>query len=175
MQVTPNIALGGNSGIESVVVLCNHLQRLLQEGGAAKAKPSAAALDAAFAAYQGERLKRMQDILAVSSLITKVQAWDTPWHRFMATWLLPLQADRTTADQMSEIIRKGPKLDYVESKGFHTGRVPFDDEKAAGRGKGLAGAGAPISSLFLLLRSLGALAAFFVVWQGTRLALAANI
>jgi hypothetical protein len=175
-QVTPNIALGGNSGIESVVVLCNHLQRLLQEGGASGTKPTDAALHAAFAAYQGERLKRMQDILAISSLITKVQAWDTPWHRFMATWLLPLQADRTTADQMSEIIKKGPKLEYVESKGFYTGRVPFDDEKAAGRGKGLkAAAGEPISSLFLLLRSLGALAAFFVVWQGTRLALAANI
>lgn len=172
-KVTPNIALGGNSGIESVVVLCNHLQRLLQEG--AGAKPSDGALDAVFAAYQAERLKRMQDILAVSSLITKVQAWDTPWHKFMATWLLPLQADRTTADQMSEIIRKGPKLEYVDLKGFHTGRIPFDDEKAAGRGLALKGAGAPLSSFFLLLRSLGALAAFFVVWQGTRLALAASI
>lgn len=173
LQVTPNIALGGNSGIESVAVLCNHLQRLLQEGGAAK--PTAAALDAVFAAYQAERLKRMQDILAVSSLITKVQAWDTRWHRFMATWLLPLQADRTTADQMSEIIRKGPKLEYVALEGFRKGRIPFDDEREAGRGKALEGAAAPISSLFLLLRSLGALAAFFVVWQGTRLALAANI
>ncbi|EAQ92008.1 hypothetical protein CHGG_00243 [Chaetomium globosum CBS 148.51] len=172
-KVTPNIALGGNSGIESVAVLCNHLQRLLQEGGAAK--PTAAVLDAVFAAYQAERLKRMQDILAVSSLITKVQAWDTRWHRFMATWLLPLQADRTTADQMSEIIRKGPKLEYVALEGFRKGRIPFDDEREAGRGKALEGAAAPISSLFLLLRSLGALAAFFVVWQGTRLALAANI
>ncbi|KAI9164120.1 FAD-dependent monooxygenase DEP2 [Paramyrothecium foliicola] len=126
-KVTPNIALGGNSAMESIVVLCNHLQRMIraQHG----AKPSLATLEKTFKAYQTERHARVKGVMELSGLITKVQAWETPFHKFLATWALPLQPDRTVANQLGEIIRGGPKLEYVELKDFARGRLPWKDEE----------------------------------------------
>ncbi|PVH72165.1 FAD/NAD(P)-binding domain-containing protein [Cadophora sp. DSE1049] len=107
-KVMPNIALGGNSGMESVVVLCNHLERMMKN----KETPSSATIDKVFAAYQDERLDRMKQISNLSSFITRIQAWDSLWHRFLGTWVLPLQPDRAMADQMGEIMRGAPKLDF---------------------------------------------------------------
>ncbi|KAK4240606.1 hypothetical protein C8A03DRAFT_13092 [Achaetomium macrosporum] len=169
-KVTPNIALGGNTGIESVAVLCNHLQRMLQRSG--DAKPTDADLHAVFAAYQSERHERVKQIMQLSSLITSVQAWETPWHRFLATWVLPLQPDRASADQIGEIIRTAPKLDYVDAKGFPSGRMPwkYDGERETEGGlkrtsKFVTGelSSGGRSSFLLLVRWLGAVAAFLVV------------
>ncbi|KAL8662412.1 MAG: hypothetical protein Q9202_004733 [Teloschistes flavicans] len=71
-SVTPNIALGGNSSMESVVVLCNHLrQMMVHQCGA---RPSPATLRNTVAAHQDERKPRMKHIMEYSSLITSVQA-----------------------------------------------------------------------------------------------------
>ncbi|KAL8911259.1 MAG: hypothetical protein Q9171_003557 [Xanthocarpia ochracea] len=125
-KVTPNIALGGNSSMESVVVLCNHLRQMM--GHQCGAKPSLATLNKTFAAYQRERQPRVKHIMEYSSLITSVQAWRTPFYKFIGTWVLPLQPDRAVADQLGEIIRGAPKLDFVDVQGFRSGRLPWKDE-----------------------------------------------
>ncbi|KAL9127723.1 MAG: hypothetical protein Q9217_003453 [Psora testacea] len=125
-KVTPNIALGGNSSMESVVVLCNHIrQMMVNQCGA---KPSLATLNKTFAAYQAERQPRMKQIMDFSSLITDVQAWRTPLYKFVATWVLPLQPDRAVADQIGEIVRDAPKLDFVDVGDFAKGRLTWKDE-----------------------------------------------
>jgi 2-polyprenyl-6-methoxyphenol hydroxylase-like FAD-dependent oxidoreductase len=129
-KVTPNIALGGNSTMESVVVLCNHLERTLaaHHGG----RVSRATLRRVFDQYQRDREKRMHEIMELSSLITRVQAWDGILPKALACWVLPFQADHKLTDQLGELVRKAPKLDYVEvDRVFEQGRLAWEDEKLA--------------------------------------------
>lgn len=112
--------------MESVVVLCNHLRQMMATQ--CGAKPSQATLNKVFAAYQAERQPRMKHIMDYSSLITNVQAWRTPLYKLLATWVLPLQPDRAVADQLGEIIRYAPKLDFVDVAGFPSGRLAWMDE-----------------------------------------------
>ena len=127
-KVTPNIALGGNSAMESTAVLCNHLQRTLASH--AGAKVSRATLAKTFANYQREREGRMKDIMALSSLITRVQAWDNILFKGLATWIFPYQPDYKLTNQMAELIRRAPKLDYVPvGKDMFKGRVKWIDEE----------------------------------------------
>ncbi|KAH7311416.1 FAD binding domain protein [Stachybotrys elegans] len=159
-KVTPNIALGGNTAMESVVVLCNHIKRMVtaQQG----AKPSPATLEKTLMGYQTERHARAKEIMELSGLITKVQAWDTPLHKFMATWALPLQPDRTVPDQLGEIIRGAPKLEFVEIDGFAKGRLPWKDEEEAA---GVSGVEKPLSGFTTLVQaSSAAMAIVFVVY-----------
>ena len=132
--------------MESVVVLCNHLrQMMVNQNGA---KPSLATLNKTFAAYQTERLARVKHIMEYSSLITNVQAWRTPLYKFVANWVLPLQPDRAVADQLGEIIRGAPKLDFVDVADFASGRLPWKDgnNKAEEQKKSKIVGGGPSSS-----------------------------
>lgn len=69
-SITPNIAMGGNAAMESVMALSNHLQRIIkrQQG----ARPSAATLNRLLAAYQAERIERVRYIMNFSGLIFKM-------------------------------------------------------------------------------------------------------
>lgn len=127
------MALGGNSGIESVAVLTNHLRRMLVDNNGMK--PSSEALEKALAAYQAERLERMQSIMFFSSFVNKVQGWTSPAYKILSTWILPFLPQRMLADQMSDIIRGAPVLDFVPSKGFPTGKKKWKNEEA-GANKG---------------------------------------
>lgn len=112
--------------MESIVVLCNELrQMMITQCGA---KPSLSTLNKSFAAYQSKRHARMKQIMDYSNLITKVQAWDTAFHKFVATWVLPLQPDRSVADDLGEIIRGASKLDFVSVENFAVGRLQWKDE-----------------------------------------------
>lgn len=125
-KVTPNMAFGGNSGLESVVVLVNHLRRLLVENN--WKKPSSEALEKALAGYQQERKDRMVHIKDFSGDITDVQAWHKWWHKLISTWLVPHAPRGFFGNQLGEIIRGAPKLDFVDSADFPSGRLPFKDE-----------------------------------------------
>jgi hypothetical protein len=116
--------------MESIVVLCNHLQRTLATH--CGARPSRATLRAVFTAYQKERQPRMKEILEFSSLLTRLQAWDSIPLRFLATWIVPYQPDRRIADQLGDLIKRAPKLEYVKvGDDFKTGTVPWGDTKEA--------------------------------------------
>lgn len=126
------MALGGNAGIESVTVLTNHLRRMLVNSKGSK--PSSAALEEALAAYQAERIERMKHIMKFSSFVNRVQGWSSPFHKIIATWVIPILPQRLLADQMGEIISDAPKLNFVDVGSFPTGLMPFKD-KAGVKGK----------------------------------------
>jgi hypothetical protein len=72
----------------------------------------------------------MHEIMELSSLITRVQAWDGILPKALACWVLPFQADHKLTDQLGELVRKAPKLDYVEvDRVFEQGRLAWEDEK----------------------------------------------
>ncbi|KAI1387733.1 uncharacterized protein F4822DRAFT_430479 [Hypoxylon trugodes] len=123
-KVMPNMGLGGNSGIESVAVLTNHLRKMLVDNN--WTKPSKSALEKALAGYQAERLERMRHIFSFSSNLS--QGWSTPWYKFLALWVLPMLPDRSLVGEMSAIISSAPTLNFVEAGRFPSGRVPWNYE-----------------------------------------------
>lgn len=144
--------------MESVAVLCNNLNRMLVSCGGMK--PSVATLTRTFAAYQAERIPRMKEICELSGLITKVQAWDTPLHKFLGNWVFPLQADTAVASQIGKIVRAGPKLDYVDDAGCTSGRLQWKDKETP--------TGSSRTSGSLLLRLLGTGVVLLVAMQGAK-------
>ncbi|KAI9369639.1 hypothetical protein BJX61DRAFT_545412 [Aspergillus egyptiacus] len=160
-KVTPNLALGGNSTMESVVVLCNHLHRTVvaHQGG----RVSRATLRKVFSAYQAEREGRMHEIAKLSSLITRVQAWDGWAIKVLASWVLPFQADHKLSDQMGEVIAAAPKLDYIDvGQGFPRGRLPWKDERIKPETDALAQKRSLLSRLVVYLA--GGLTAMMVAY-----------
>ncbi len=150
--------------MESIIVLTNHLQRCLtHHGGARTSRHTLAAL---FAAYQRERVPRMAEILKFSALLTRLQAWDGPLMRVLATWVLPYQRDRGVADQLGEIIRRAPRLEFVGvEKDFERGRMEWADEEGEkGKVQRVRGEGKLLlrSQLLQLLGAMGALIG--IVW-----------
>ena len=72
----------------------------------------------------------MKEIMDFSSLLTKLQAWDSVLLRFLATWVIPYQPDRRVADQLGDLIRKAPKLDFADvGPGFARGKLAWADEE----------------------------------------------
>ncbi|KAI0157184.1 FAD/NAD(P)-binding domain-containing protein [Hypoxylon sp. FL1284] len=129
-KVTPNIALGGNSAMESIVVLCNHLNKMLVEHEGAK--PSRATLNKVFEAYQAERHGRIHEVLSLSAHTTRMQAWDNWLYKFMAMWVMPLLPSGLIMNQLGTIMTPAPRLDYVPCKGFPKGKMGWkhpDDEE----------------------------------------------
>lgn len=59
----------------------------------------------------------MREIMQISSLITRIQAWDSIRLKLLATWVLPYHPDHKLTDQMAELIKVAPKLDYVDVDG----------------------------------------------------------
>ncbi|KAI0842701.1 FAD binding domain protein [Hypoxylon sp. FL0890] len=145
-KVTPNIAFGGNLAMESVVALCNCIQEMMvaQRG----AKPSRATIEKAFAKYQAKQKDRAREVMNVSGQITKLQAWYTPLYKFAANWVSPYLPDRTIANQLGEVIRKAPKLDYVNFADFKNNRLPwkYNDQNTVGRSSTVT---AKVSSRYL--------------------------
>lgn len=119
------MAFGGNSGIESVAVLVNHLRRMLLETN--QSKLTADLLEQTLAAYQGERVDRMKQIMEFSGEITRVQAWHTAKDKFMANWLVPLLPDSFFGDQLGRLIAGAPKLDFVDAEDFPSGNMRWKD------------------------------------------------
>lgn len=98
------------------------------------AKPSRATLRKAFQAYQDERRPRVIEVIKFSGQVTDAHAWVTPLHKYYTKLWLPLQSDRMIPDAMAEIIRRGPKLAYVDANRFGEGRVPWKDDESASKG-----------------------------------------
>ena len=107
-------------------------------------KPTAAALEGALAAYQAERLGRMRLIAGFAGDVTRMQAWASPWLKFMATRVVPRLPDRYFADQLSDVISAAPKLDFLDVADFPSGRVPWKDAGGAASVAGTKGGAAAL-------------------------------
>jgi hypothetical protein len=142
------MAFGGNSGLESIAVLTNLLCRRLVSNN--WARPSATELEKLLSTYQAERVDRMKHIMQFSGEVTKVQAWHRPLDKLFATWLVPVLPDRTFGDQLGRIISGAPKLDFIDTAAFPSGRMPWQDDatvKGATGAKGAEGDGKVKASL----------------------------
>ncbi|CAL8575779.1 hypothetical protein XPA_001683 [Xanthoria parietina] len=126
-KITPNLALGGNSGMESVVVLTNLLHSILTSHS--PSKPSHDALTKVFQSYQDQRLPRMRQIMEFSRLISRTQAWDNWILKMLSIWVLPYLPQRKLANDLGEIIRKAPMLDFVPLGDWKKGLMEWEDMK----------------------------------------------
>ena len=116
-KVTPNFALGGNAGIESVTVLTNCLHKMLllhSPPHSTQKRPSKAAITAAFQQYQDQRMPRVRKVYLISWFITRLQAFDGVFMRCVAQWLVPnVIGDARIADQLGYLVRNAPKLNFI--------------------------------------------------------------
>lgn len=175
--MTPNIGLGGNSGMESVVVLTNLLHKAVNSSP--NGKPDYNTLQSVLTEYQAERQIRMRQFIDFSGLATKLQAWETIWYKIMSR-VIPFLPDNTFAKQCTALFVKAPKLDFVPVPGNIKGTVPWDDEvaelKTQEKPKPLLGKG--VQNLLnwgtTPLLSLGVLLSFFFMVQGARALAAAT-
>ena len=144
-KMTPNIGLGGNTAIESVTVLCNQLVGLLNETAATGGGwPTQAALEACFAAYQSEQRGRIERIVQLSNIITRVQAWESPAIRWVAEWIMPVLPDSMLAKTVGFVVGGAPKLDYVTAEGLPVD-LRRDSKKSTGRAKAVLALSSPFS------------------------------
>ncbi|KAI4279288.1 MAG: hypothetical protein L6R38_005070 [Xanthoria sp. 2 TBL-2021] len=132
-QIAPNMTLGGNSGMESVVVLTNLLHRTLASHSSSK--PSHEALTKVFQAYQDQRLPRMRHIMEFCRLISRTQAWDNWFLKMLSIWVLPYLPQRKLANDLGEIIRKAPMLDFVPLGDWNEGLMEWEDMKEEKKAK----------------------------------------
>jgi hypothetical protein len=121
------MALGGNSAIEGVASLINHLDGLLQlqRKRAPNCKPSGTALSAAFAAYELQQRQRMRELMGLSNMVAKMHTYATPLYRFLADWVLPLQDDRRFAARIGAYVASAPRIDFLPLRNFTKGRIPW--------------------------------------------------
>lgn len=127
-KVTPNMALGGNLGIESIVVLTNLLHRALADRKG-RGKLSTAELDALFEQYQVHQHPRARSIFEISSFISRVQAWDTAWMKFSSIHIAPRMNPRALPDAVGEIVRKAAVLDFLPLAKDPAARMQWENGK----------------------------------------------
>ncbi|KAF2137749.1 uncharacterized protein K452DRAFT_235327 [Aplosporella prunicola CBS 121167] len=125
-KMTPNIGLGGNSSMESIVVLTNLLHRAIKDYEARGTKPKKAAIEALLYQYQAERTLRMRQIIDFSALATKVQAWENLGYKIMSR-VMPLLPENTFALKTSKLIKAAPKLDFVATPLDTKATIPWED------------------------------------------------
>ncbi|KAK3389430.1 hypothetical protein B0H63DRAFT_427900 [Podospora didyma] len=119
-RMTPNLGQGGNSSIESVASLMNHLHALVEE----KPNPSTAELEEAFASYQEERQAQVKFIAGLTGSYTRWATWRNWLGWFMQSWMWPLLGDRFIVNWfLSPMIKDSIKLDFVEEKNLPAGKV----------------------------------------------------
>lgn len=104
------MALGGNLGMETVFVLTNHLHSLLTED---RKIIKTSDLDNVFEKCQVQQMPRAQAIYEISSLVTRAQAWDTPWLKFSSLYMAPHADPSGLPNAVGEIVRKAPVLDFL--------------------------------------------------------------
>ena len=146
-KITPNQALGGNSGMESAAVLGNVLQPLLKSG----IKPSRAQISEAFHRYESLRKPRMQKIMNYSRFHTRVQAWRFLPLKLFALYILPLLPQRFPANDIGDMLRGAARIDFLPCDWPKT-RVGFDDEKVTTQPK--TQAKAPAIGIVVVFSSL---------------------
>ncbi|KAF2499175.1 FAD/NAD(P)-binding domain-containing protein [Lophium mytilinum] len=125
-KVTPNLAFGANSAMESVAALSNGLNRALENQ--LDSKLSRKQISMVFQDYQRKRIGRVTKAYNFTGGFTRISAWDGPLNRFIASWILPVTAHDVIADKFTRLIRGGVKLTYVPYKETRSGSVRWDDE-----------------------------------------------
>ncbi|KAK0630904.1 hypothetical protein B0T17DRAFT_590262 [Bombardia bombarda] len=125
-KMTPNAAFGGQSAMESAVVLANELTTLVRSKGGAK--PSDAEIQATLQRYQDARLSRVKEIYNVSWMLTRLQAYDGWLMYLLHRWILPVIGMDFAAKNLAKACSDAPYLWYVPYQ-QRTGTLPWKVHK----------------------------------------------
>ncbi|KUL84905.1 hypothetical protein ZTR_07879 [Talaromyces verruculosus] len=122
-KLTPNAGWGYNSGFIDMVVLVNHLRRLLKSDPS----PSAEALNGVFEQYQADRAENTQKTYKASAERVRAVVWPGWLQRTIALWIMPYvslgQLDWVL--QSRALQRDSPVLEWVEEKHLPVHRVKY--------------------------------------------------
>jgi hypothetical protein len=125
--MTPDQALGGNNGIESVCSLTNHLHELLSSKKNGE-KPTLAELECVFEAYQKQRYDRAKRSHDETTFYTKMCAWDGFGLQTASTWLPAIVGWEPLLAGAVQLQKAAVKLNFVPVQEKRMGTVVFDDE-----------------------------------------------
>ncbi|RAK99276.1 FAD-dependent oxidoreductase [Aspergillus ibericus CBS 121593] len=127
-KMTPNIGQGGNSAIETVAALANHLASLRRK--TPDRAPSLTELKTCLQTWQTERHDRAHKVWSAANAATRMEAGDTLYHRIIGQYMLPYLGSYLT-DGMSELIKGAEKLDFlpVPARSL-AGSIPYTSEGA---------------------------------------------
>lgn len=125
--MTPDQALGGNNGIESVCSLTNHLHELLSSKKDAE-KPTLAELEHVFEAYQKQRYHRAKSAHDETTFYTKMCAWDGFGLQTASTWLPAIVGWEPLLAGAVQLQKAAVKLNFVPVQEKRIGTVIFDDD-----------------------------------------------
>lgn len=114
-KLEPHAGLGYNCGVTDLVVLANHLRRLLRQCQS----PGTAVLEKMFKSYQQARIKDTMQMATFCEQVPRLLAWLNWKHmvmgRYGLTLLLPL-ARFIIRKSISPVVSKTPVLEWLEEK-----------------------------------------------------------
>jgi hypothetical protein len=121
--MTPNAGQGGNTAIESAALLTNLLYRTRAE----KHDTPLIADDFTkiFAEYQTLQKPRAETMFEASTLLTRIQTYETGTLRFLSTYGLPILGDSFQINIASGLVLGGVKLDFLD-KELRSGKIPWE-------------------------------------------------
>jgi hypothetical protein len=106
------LVAGGNAAIEAGAVLVNSLVKHL--GGSPSASLSDAQISSIFDEVQNTRYARVQKLVVDSHEHQRVEALDTPFHKFLALKMLPLTDTDNVLFNVSRNVPQGKMLDMFK-------------------------------------------------------------
>ncbi|KAF7562291.1 hypothetical protein G7046_g1840 [Stylonectria norvegica] len=126
--MTPNFALGAMCALESSVVLINEIHQIhrnLEPGE----RPSRATISTAFQRYQQERIPRIRAAFDATALITRMHAFDGPYHWFAMRCVFPVTGMKPYADSLGDLCSGAPKIKFLPVKYTRSATMKWKDER----------------------------------------------
>ena len=122
-KLTPNAGWGFNCGVVDLVVLVNHLRRLLKSDP----NPSREDLEALFKRYQAERADDTKKTYKASAQRVRSVVWPGWVQRWLAWYILPYfdlgKLDWTMTGR--PLMRDSPVLEWLEEKHLPSHRIKY--------------------------------------------------
>jgi 2-polyprenyl-6-methoxyphenol hydroxylase-like FAD-dependent oxidoreductase len=124
--MTPTLAFGANTALESVAALANNLNQIVSH---ASEKPSTETLEDIFTAYKTQRYSRAKRMSDITGRYTRLGAWDGMGAKFSTQYMVKILGRNLVLYMMGLLIKGAVKLDYIPTKERKAGTVQWDDEK----------------------------------------------
>jgi 2-polyprenyl-6-methoxyphenol hydroxylase-like FAD-dependent oxidoreductase len=126
-KMTPNLAFGFNTALESATALTNHLKTALAHSKSHTGL-DLAEVDKVFSDYQIQRFARAKRFCDFANLYTRFAAWQNPAFKWASKFAPKVISDDVMVNQFAKLVKGGVKLDFIEVRCKSTGTIKFDDE-----------------------------------------------
>lgn len=145
--MTTDLALGANTGIETVVTLVNLLNRELKNDR--NQHPTTAELSSLFQEYQNDRQGRLKALCELSRETTSRNMFRTLRRKLEALYLLPV-LENIFDKKLVEMLSAAPKLDFAPLRDTNDNAEAW----VQGRAAVTKGKSSMVTSGYLLAASL---------------------